>query len=411
VQDFLSSLAEDLRENWVVYAAMPLFGALIGYVTKLLAIRMMFQPLEFHGIRPWLGWQGVIPRRAGRMASVACDMLLERLIDPADVLARIDPERLAAELEEPLTAAVDDIAREVAAEYTPGLWESMPERLRSLLIRRIQDDAPEVIAEVMAEVRRDPEAFVDIKMMVVTNLVRDKLLLNRIFRESGDKEFAFIARSGIYFGFAIGCVQMLAWALTHNPWVLPLFGLFTGWFTDWLALKMIFYPKRPWRLGPLRWQGLFLRRRQEVAAEYGELIAEEILTPSHLFEALLQGPLSDRVFLLVQRHVQRIVDEQSGPARPLVVLAVGSTRYQQMKRSVADKVMQRLPETMTRAEAYAEDAMDIRNTLVTKMRELDEEQFEELIRPAFRQDEWILITVGAALGFLMGELQVLVLLH
>jgi hypothetical protein len=64
-----------------------------------------------------------------------------------------------------------------------------------------------------------------------------------------------------------------------------------------------------------------------------------------------------------------------------------------------------------RAEAYAADAMDIRNTLVAKMRDLDEEQFEELIRPAFRQDEWILIAVGAALGFLMGELQVLLLLH
>jgi uncharacterized membrane protein YheB (UPF0754 family) len=338
-------------------------------------------------------------------------MLLERLIDPAEVLGRIDPARLAVELEGPLTDAIDDITREVAAEYAPGLWESMPERLRSMLIRRIQAEAPEMVAEVMAEVRRDPTAFVDIKMMVVTNLVRDKELLNRIFRESGDKEFTFIARSGIYFGLAIGCVQMIAWALTHNPWVLPLFGLFTGWFTDWLALKMIFHPKQPWGVGPLRWQGLFLRRRQEVSSQYGDLIAREILTPSHLFEALLEGPLSDRVFLLVQRNVQRVIDEQSGAARPLVVLAVGSTRYQQMKRSVAAKVMQRLPDTMVRAEAYAADAMDIRNTLVAKMRDLDEEQFEELIRPAFRQDEWILIAVGAALGFLMGELQVLLLLH
>jgi hypothetical protein len=206
VDDFLAGVLADVRENWHIYAMMPFFMALIGYVTKLLAIRMMFQPLEFRGIRPYLGWQGVIPRRAGRMASVACDMLLERLIDPADILARIDPDRLARELEEPLTSAVDDIAREVAAEYAPGLWESMPERLRALLIRRIQEDAPEVIAEVMGEVRRDPEAFVDVKMMVVTNLVRDKQLLNRIFRESGDKEFTFIARSGIYFGFAIGCV-------------------------------------------------------------------------------------------------------------------------------------------------------------------------------------------------------------
>ena len=411
MQDFLSSLAEDLRENWVVYAAMPLFGALIGYVTKLLAIRMMFQPLEFHGVRPYLGWQGVIPRRAGRMAGVACDMLLERLIDPRDILGRIDPQRLAAELEQPLTAAIDDITREVAAEYAPGLWESMPEQLRALLIRRVQAETPQIVAEMMAEVRRDPDAFVDIKTMVVTNLVRDKELLNRIFHESGDQEFRFIARSGIWFGFAIGCVQMVAWALTHNPWVLPLFGLFTGWFTDWLALKMIFFPKRPWRFGPVSWQGLFLKRRREVAAQYGELIAREILTPSHLFEALLQGPLSDRVFMLVQKHVQRVVDQQSGPARPLVVLAVGSTRYQQMKRSVADQVMRRLPQTMARAEGYAADAMDIRNTLVDRMQELDEDQFEELIRPAFRQDEWILISVGAVLGFLMGEFQVLVLLH
>jgi uncharacterized membrane protein YheB (UPF0754 family) len=411
VPDFLAPVLADVRENWPVYAAMPLFGALIGYVTKLLAIRMMFQPLEFRGLRPFLGWQGVIPRRAGRMASIACDMLMERLVSPREILGRIDPDRLAAELEQPLTAAVDDITREVAAEYAPGLWESLPESLRALLIRRIQAETPEVVAEVMAEVRRDPDAFLDIKTMVVTNLVRDKDLLNRIFRESGDREFTFIARSGIYFGFAIGCVQMVTWALTHNPWVLPLFGLFTGWFTDWLALKMIFHPRQQWRFGPVRWQGLFLARRREVAAQYGELIAREILTPSHLFEALLQGPLSDRVFAMVQRHVQRVVDGQSGPARPLVVLAVGSTRYQQMKRSVADEVMRRLPQTMVRAEDYAADAMDIHTTLVTKMQELDDEQFEELIRPAFRQDEWILISVGAVLGFLMGEFQVLVLLH
>lgn len=411
MEDLLSSVLADVRENWLVYAAMPLFGALIGYVTKLIAIRMMFQPLEFRGIRPYLGWQGVIPRRAGRMASVACDMLMERLISPREILQRIDPDRLASELERPLTDAVDVISREVAAEYAPGVWESMPEWLRALLIRRIQAESPQVVAEVMAEVRRDPDAFVDIKTMVVTNLVRDKDLLNRIFAESGDQEFRFIARSGIYFGFAIGCLQMVAWALTHNPWVLPLFGLFTGWFTDWLALKMIFYPKQPWGIGPVRWQGLFLKRRREVAAKYGDLIAREILTPNHLFEALLQGPLSDRVFLMVQRHVQRVVDDQSGAARPLVVMAVGSTRYQQMKRSVSDRIMQRLPDTMVRAEDYTADAMDIRNTLVAKMQQLDEEQFEELIRPAFRQDEWILISVGAVLGFLMGEFQVLVLLH
>ena len=39
------------------------------------------------------------------------------------------------------------------------------------------------------------------------------------------------------------------------------------------------------------------------------------------------------------------------------------------------------------------------------MQELTPEEFEGVLRPAFKQDEWILITVGAVLGFLVGELQ------
>jgi uncharacterized membrane protein YheB (UPF0754 family) len=54
--------------------------------------------------------------------------------------------------------------------------------------------------------------------------------------------------------------------------------------------------------------------------------------------------------------------------------------------------------------------MDLKRTLVTKMQELNEEEFENLLRPAFQQDEWILIAVGAVLGFLVGELQVQIML-
>jgi hypothetical protein len=65
---------------------------------------------------------------------------------------------------------------------------------------------------------------------------------------------------------------------------------------------------------------------------------------------------------------------------------------------------------MRHVERYAADALDI-NTLTGKMRELIPNEFEALLRPAFQQDEWILIAVGAALGFLVGELQVLLMLH
>jgi len=402
----------DVQKNWVLYASMPVIAAAIGYVTKLVAIRMMFEPLEFVGRPPWLGWQGVVPANAARMAGIACDLMTARLIDPQEIFRRLDPARIAREIEKPLLEAVDDITREVAAQFQPGLWESMPEAIRKAIIRRIQADAPILIQAIMADLTSNIDRVFDLKEMVVTNLVRDKHLLNRLIQQAGEKEFRFIARSGAGFGFAIGCVQALTWAVTHSTWIMPVFGLFTGWFTDWLALKMIFEPKEPVRyLGVLEWQGLFIKRREEVGAQYGALIAREILTPRNIMDAILRGPLSDRLFAMVQKQVRRVVDEQAGLAKPLVVFAVGTARYQEMKEVVARKVMDRLPDTMRHIEKYAADAMDIRNTLVAKMQQLTNDEFEGILRPAFRQDEWKLIAVGAALGFLVGELQVHLMLH
>ena len=402
----------DIQTNWVLYVSIPLVAAFIGYITKVIAIRMMFYPLAFKG---WgiFGWQGIVPRRAATMASTACDLILERLLSPQDVFSKLDPKRVSAEIREPLLYAVEDITREVAAEFQPGLWEATPEQVRRVLIQRIQAEAPAMVEQIMVDIQNNIDRVFDLKAMIVNALVRDKELLNRVFQEAGEVEFRFIARSGIYFGFLIGIVQAAAWALTQTWWVIPLFGVFTGWFTDWLALKMIFEPKRPKKycFGLFEWQGLFLRRRKEVAARYGELVANEIITPATLIEGILTGPLSDRLFGLVQKQVQATLDKQSGMAKPLVVMAVGGSRYQEMKRAVADKVMAHMPGTLRHVESYAADAMDLRNLLVNKMQQLDEEEFEGLLRPAFKQDEWILITVGAVLGGVMGEMQVLVMLR
>lgn len=408
----MDAIIADFGRNWYIYLSMPLVAAIIGYFTKIVAIEMMFRPLEFRGIPPYLGWQGIVPRRAARMASIVCDTMTEKLISPEEIFDRLDAERVAKEIEKPLLDNIETITRQVATQFQPGLWESVPEGVRKIVIGRVQKQAPQIVEHIMGAIKDDIDGVFDLKDMIVTNLVKDKALLNRIFKEAGSKEFAFIRYSGIYFGAVIGFLQMIAWAFLKLPIIMPIAGGLTGWFTDWLALKMIFNPKHPTRyFGIFVWQGLFLKRHKEVAAAYGELIAKEIITPHNIIEAVLTGPMSDRLFAMVQKEVQAVLDSQTGLVKPLLVFAVGSSRYQEMKRIVSAQVMAALPETMAYMEDYAEDAMDIRNILVTKMQELSPEEFEEILRPAFAQDEWILITVGAVLGLAVGELQSYMVVH
>lgn len=406
----LHSILADLRTHWLVYASMPFVAAAIGYVTKRVAIEMMFRPLDFVGLpRTRIGWQGVLPRNAARMAAIATQLLTGSLLDVGEVFARVDPARLVHEIEGPLRATADELIIELVDGYSPGLWKRLPARAHELVLRQVRAEVPRLVARVVADIASDIHSLLDVEDMAVTLLVRDKALL---IRDIARHELAFIARCGLYFGFALGVVQTVVWALTHSPLVMPMFGLGIGWFTDWLALKMVFFPREPRRfLGLVTWQGVFQKRRLDIAEDYGQLIATEVLSTRHLLDAILRGPRSDRLFALVQREVDRAIDDQVRLARPLVSIAVGDRRYAELKLTAATRAIERLPDTLRHAEDYTTRALDVRETIVSRMRRLTPIEFEMLLRPALRQEEWKLIAVGAAIGFIVGELQVFAFMH
>jgi uncharacterized membrane protein YheB (UPF0754 family) len=398
---------------WAVYVSMPLVGAVIGYVTKLVAVEMMFRPLEFRGIPPVLGWQGVIPRFAPRMAAIATDLVLARLLTARELFDRIDGRELTTRLREPIRVAIDEMVRDVMARYRPLLWASLPESAREKLIGAVQCRASEIVERLVEDFRRDPDSVIDLRRVAIEALTRDPALLVGVVRRIGRHEMAFIVKVGAPFGFFLGCIQALTWAFTHNEWLVPMFGAFTGLFTDWLALQLIFRPIKPRRLlGVFRWQGLFHRRRADVIADYATVLGTEVFSPPNLIHAMRTGPQVDHLFDLVSREVDLALNAQVSPVKPMLVLALGGEeRFQDLRAYIVTKAVARIRDSLDEVGEYVMmDALAIRETLLTKMQDMTDAEFEGLLRPAFKQDEWKLITVGAVLGFLIGEIQVHLLL-
>lgn len=383
---------------------MPVIAAAIGYLTKRAAIEMMFRPLEFVGVPPFFGWQGVVPRHSERMIAVASDLLTSRLVDTREIFSRLDPARLVKELELPLLLAAEEITRDVIKQYRPGFWEALPPLVQEMVIKQVQARTPELVRRVMDELRENIDDVLDIKQVAVSALHRDKRVLLRLVREISRPEMAFIARCGIYFGLLLGVVQTVVWALTKEPLVLPLFGAAIGWFTDWLAIKLVFFPREPRTILGIRFQGVFQRRRDEVAKQYATIVAREVMTVPNLVDGVLRGPKADRLSRLVHDVVSEVIDENAGPVRNVA-------RFDDMRRAAATRAVRQLPDTILVAERYATEALDIRDTIAARMRRLSRVEYEGLLRPAFRQDEWKLVAVGAVIGAVIGELQVLLLLH
>lgn len=406
----LESILQDIAQN-KHYLLMPLIAGFVGYITKVLALEMMFKPLEFAGIKPpYLGWQGVIPATAPKMAARATDLLLGRLFSLQELMGRLDPKRMVKELEYPLRDVSEQLVNEVGSRYLSNYWTPLPNIVKHRVTKRIQKQLPGVLEELWVEVCKDPEKFMDIKHMMVSNLTKDKELLNNVFRNIGAKEFVFFRNAGFWFGFALGIVQLICWLIWHQPWLLPMFGGLVGLFSDWIALQMLFRPLYPTKVLGFTVQGKFIARQKEVARDYAQLIAKELLTPEHMMLEVLRGPCSDRVVDLIEEQVEKAGKEQLGAARPLVKLALGSNKYDEMREYIVTRVIEWMPEVSGSIAEYTEDALDINNTIVERMDLLSPEEFEGMLRPAFKENEKILIFAGAVLGFIIGELQVQVML-
>lgn len=405
----LATLLDTFRDEWPRLISIPVTAAFVGWVTKLLAIKMMFSPERFVGIGP-VGWQGMVPRRTAKFASVAADALLGRLIDPRALLDEIDPAAFVDAVETPLIEITEDVAREFLAQYHPELWDRLPETTRHLVLARVRERAPMVVARLLERVRSDVDTVFDPRLAVVENMVENKQLMVQLVREVALPELGFMVRMGVLFGFAIGTVQMLLWAATHNHLILPAFGAFVGFFSDWIALRMIFEPRAPRRyLGLFPWHGLFFKRRVELSRSYARVAADALLSPAVLLRALLDGPVADRLFALVATEAEAAMKNEEGALRPVLDLAVGSTRYDAVKAAVRARAREAADRMEPQIEQLARSTFDIEQLVGDTMIEMDPDEYESILRPMFKDDEWVVVVVGGILGALVGELQVLLL--
>jgi uncharacterized membrane protein YheB (UPF0754 family) len=400
------------HKELLVYLSMPITSAFVGWLTNWLAIQMTFYPIKFWGIPPYIGWQGIIPRKAGKMAAKSVELMTTKLIKVEEIFEKVKPEQLAKELAEPMKKVTSELVEEVGRSANQTVWDLTPGAVREQIAKQVNKETGPLLEGAIKEIKRNILAVFDLKSLVIKNLTgKNVVLLNEMFMRCGRKEFTFIALSGIYFGLPFGVLQMAQWYFYQAPWTVPVVGVIVGYYTNWLALKMIFRPLREKKiLGLVKYQGLFLKRQKEVSKEYADIVANKILSPHQVLENFIYGRAAEAFFGVIQSNVIRALAKIEGLAQPILSFAVGSEKYDVLKGLIVQRINEAVPKYATKVEGYLGSAMDLEKTLYERLSQLPPEDFEELLRTAFQEDEWILILVGSALGFAVGLIQMLFIL-
>jgi len=394
-------LVAKFQKNWRLYVTIPVIAGLLNWATNNLAVKMIFYPMEFFGlkIKTWpetplglIGWTGIVPVKAKPMATRMVRMVTSSLIDVEEVFKRLSPEEISRLLVPGLDKELRKISKEVGAGFLydgPGGYEL------------VQGVAKGFVASFTRKLQGSIKDVWDLEGMVVSAMVQDKRLLVELFQECGRDELKFVVRSGLYFGFLLGIFQMLVWVAWDPWWSLAVGGALVGYLTNLFAIKSIFEPVQPITLpGGFKIQGLFLTRQNEVATAFAKFLSERILTSEKIWDELLYGSRKDKFEKLLLTHADEYVRELPGGS--LVQAGVGREKFDLI---VETHVMQGLRDEVSRLHPYVDKTLELEKEMELKMRQMSSEEFEGVLHPIFEEDELTLIACGAVLGLTAGFLQ------
>ena len=399
------------NQELLVYISIPLTCSFVGWITNLIALKMTFYPLNFWGIPPFLGWQGIIPRKAVKMATKSVDMLTTKLIKVEEIFERVDPETVSNEISEPLEEMSSQIVDDIGESTNHQVWSLTPQPIKDGIYSQVKSEVKPLVSTLMTDIKRNIIKLFDLKKLVIQNLTGNNVTnLVDMFQRCGSAEFRFIEMAGLYFGFMFGLLQVGVWVFYNEPWTLPVIGIIVGYITNWLALQMIFRPHHETNYLGIKYQGLFLKRQKEVSKEYSALVAQRILNARNINEEILYGTAADEIFKMIQNHILTTLNKIEGFTKPLVNFILGTNEYNAIRKYVVGKITDNVPKSMALAEEYMDKAMNLEETIYSRLSELPPEEFEELLRTAFQEDEIILIMVGAVLGCLIGLAQMFVVM-
>ena len=389
------------------YLLIPFIAAAAGWGTNWLAIKMTFYPLEYVGKFPF-GWRGVVPSRIRKFATGMVDTTIGRIGGLPAMVDAINMDEVKAYFLDSATPMIAEAVHSLMREQRRVMWENLPAPSKKLVFQIVEMEMREGFDSVAQYIHYHFERLLDLRELVVRNSEENPDLLNRMVFACAAKELSFLVLSGAFFGFGFGVVQALVWFFVPQWWVLPFFGFLVGTLTNWIAIQLIFTPVEPKKFGPFVFQGLFLKRQKEISEEFSRVFTEDVLTAQEVVHTLVHGERSDRTLSMLRAHISDIMEHKL-IVQLVTQAAVGPEGYADLKDAALEKAIQYTEELAEDRSFNKTQARAVQEMLNERISAQPPAEFQDLVRPIFHEDEWILVAIGGALGALVGWGQLVLL--
>ena len=183
---------------------------------------------------------------------------------------------------------------------------------------------------------------------------------------------------------------------------------FIGWITNFIAIKMLFHPRRPLQVGSLTIQGIFPKRQKALAMNLAAVIEGELLSHDDIRQAMQRPEFSARLKERIQDGFSEFLSKRLGSLNPMIAMFLDSAMMEKI-RGLLDKELDRIvPGLLETAVGELETSLDFRRIIQEKIENLSMERLEVLLMSIMAREFRFIEVVGAVLGAAIGLIQGLI---
>lgn len=193
--------------QFVTIMFMVIIGAVIGWITNILAIKLLFRPLRPYKI-PLLNYeiQGLLPKRKAEIASNIGKTVDEELLSIEDILNKMIEDEDKSNIVKAIKIRVNMIIDDKMPPIMPSTFKNM---IKEYVDTVVEEEIASLINDLSEDLIHKATARINIKEMVEDRINAFEMeKIEDIILSIAKKELKHIERLGGILGGLIGLIQV-----------------------------------------------------------------------------------------------------------------------------------------------------------------------------------------------------------
>lgn len=193
-------------------------------------------------------------------------------------------------------------------------------------------------------------------------------------------------------------------------YTIPFISAFIHWLTIWMALKLLFHPRHPKKILGFTLHGVFPKRQQQIAESLGRIVGQELLSFGDIEQTITHPDNVRRILPLAEEHIDNFLRVKLKEQMPMISMFIGDKTIGQLKAVFMTELEELFPVIMKNYVANLRHDLDLERIVVEKIASFSAHRLENMLNEFLTKEFRFVEVIGAALGFLIGLLQILLTL-